>query len=122
MQLAISNTQHHYSVIFLILLLLLLKPSYSMSSFDYKGCVTDCLDGNCPSDPLQNSHLEPLLQFFGWNCLDDCKYKCQINETLQPDTKIHKYQGKWPFIRVLGMQEFLSVVFSLGNLGTYFTI
>ena len=27
-----------------------------------------------------------------------------------------KYAGKWPFVRVLGMQELLSVVFSVGNL------
>jgi post-GPI attachment to proteins factor 3 len=27
-----------------------------------------------------------------------------------------KYYGKWPFRRVAGMQEFFSVLFSLGNL------
>ncbi|KGG52663.1 hypothetical protein DI09_148p50 [Mitosporidium daphniae] len=29
---------------------------------------------------------------------------------------VKKYYGKWPFLRVFGMQEFFSVLFSLGNL------
>lgn len=28
----------------------------------------------------------------------------------------YQYHGKWPFVRILGMQEFFSVLFSIGNL------
>ncbi|KAF9956505.1 hypothetical protein BGZ72_002744 [Mortierella alpina] len=34
---------------------------------------------------------------------------------LQSDEPVHQYHGKWPFYRILGMQEPASVVFSLLN-------
>src|SRR5690606_5116499 len=59
-----------------------------------------------------------------WSVEDECKYQCmhEIEEIrrlrvdhagqYQPE----QYFGKWPFKRVLGMQEPLSVLFSLLNL------
>ncbi|EPZ34749.1 Per1-domain-containing protein [Rozella allomycis CSF55] len=42
-----------------------------------------------------------------------------INQTendLKQNNRIHQYFGKWPFYRIFGMQEFASVLFSIGNL------
>jgi hypothetical protein len=38
-----------------------------------------------------------------------------VNQTRQTHNKTYQYYGKWPFIRLFGMQEFFSVLFSIGN-------
>lgn len=69
------------------------------------------------SDPA--FHLRLLL----WTCPSECDYTCQHIITDQrraqlaplPDP-IVQYHGKWPFIRLFGVQEPFSVLFSLLNL------
>jgi len=58
------------------------------------------------------------LKLFAWDCESDCEYQCMRNHTIQrkkSGLNVLQYHGKWPFIRVLGMQELFSSVFSLGN-------
>ena len=67
-----------------------------------------------------------LRRIMRWGCESDCRYTCmwmiegekrrQAIATNQ-DTTVYKYHGKWPFVRILGMQEPASVVLSLLNLG-----
>lgn len=71
-----------------------------------------------------------------WSCLDDCKYGCmhaveEHRRSQQQQQQVHgggklqpsygpvKYYGKWPFRRVAGMQEPLSVAMSLANLAAH---
>ena len=91
----------------------------------------------------QPGSVEALL---GWTCDDNCQYSCMWSTELdrrrggnEPVSPCHvvkpqrhhrvttspstpvlceqtKYHGKWPFIRVFGIQELASTVFSLGNL------
>ncbi|GIL59133.1 hypothetical protein Vafri_14048 [Volvox africanus] len=64
------------------------------------------------------------LRVFRWSCEDDCKYHCMwAVEAWKSSANgnegrfmTEKYYGKWPFLRVLGMQELASVLASLANL------
>ncbi|EFJ44205.1 hypothetical protein VOLCADRAFT_44760, partial [Volvox carteri f. nagariensis] len=60
------------------------------------------------------------LRVFRWKCEDDCTYHCMRAVEAWKSTggkgPIEKYYGKWPFLRVLGMQELASVLASLANL------
>ncbi|KAL3161386.1 amino acid permease [Trebouxia sp. C0010 RCD-2024] len=74
--------------------------------------------------PLSNGRAVPLtLRLFKWSCQDDCRYCCMSLRKLRTidglDGSAVKYFGKWPFQRLLGMQELLSVVFSLANLAAH---
>eukprot|EP00890_Picochlorum_soloecismus_P006626 jgi/Picsp_1/789/NSC_04278-R1_per1-like family protein len=67
---------------------------------------------------LANSS-SPLLRLLNWDCESDCQYECMW--TLEgyhreKGGKPLKYFGKWPFSRILGVQEPASVVLSVMNL------
>lgn len=67
-------------------------------------------------------HVALGLRLMLWTCSAECDYTCQHVITdrrvlrdppmLEP---VVQYHGKWPFHRILGMQEFFSVVFSFMN-------
>lgn len=55
---------------------------------------------------------------FQWSCQADCDYKCQqiiSKQRQEHGDPMVKFHGKWPFVRVLGITEFASTVFSIGN-------
>lgn len=67
-----------------------------------------------------------LRRIMRWGCESDCRYKCmweiegdkrRQGTADDQDKTVYKYHGKWPFVRILGMQEPASVVLSLLNLG-----
>lgn len=82
---------------------------------------TECV-AQCKTD--RDNCTQPQTSF--WTCGEDCEYRC-MHSIVTPYPV--QYRGKWPFIRVftsvfcwllssvqvLWMQEFLSVVFSLGT-------
>ncbi|KAI1345182.1 Per1-like protein [Xylariaceae sp. FL0016] len=85
---------------------------------EFRQCVEVCAHENC--DPNNNPTPIPLhRRLLLWTCSQECDHTCQhiISERRvaagQPITQFH---GKWPFVRVLGMQEPFSVLFSLGNM------
>ncbi|KAL2127045.1 hypothetical protein VTI74DRAFT_11432 [Chaetomium olivicolor] len=60
-----------------------------------------------------------------WTCPAECDYTCQHIVTAdrlasRPPLPVVQFHGKWPFHRVLGMQEPCSVLFSLGNLAAHY--
>lgn len=65
------------------------------------------------------SSLLPLhLKLLGWDCVLNCDYECQrivTKERCKNNQEICQFHGKWPFLRVFGIQEFASVIFSIGN-------
>uniref|UniRef100_A0A7N0VKW1 Post-GPI attachment to proteins factor 3 n=1 Tax=Kalanchoe fedtschenkoi TaxID=63787 RepID=A0A7N0VKW1_KALFE len=67
---------------------------------------------------------EPLyLQWKQWDCLSECRYYCMINREIEREAiggGPIKYHGKWPFTRVFGVQEPVSVAFSVLNLAMHF--
>lgn len=87
----------------------------------FQVCLMNCIEDSCPR-PLPLS-----LRLFWWTCEDDCKYQCMWSKnsihsfsTLsqqqqQQPTPTMKYYGKWPFKRMIGIQEPASVLFSILN-------
>ncbi|KAI8622132.1 post-GPI attachment to proteins factor 3-like protein [Chytriomyces sp. MP71] len=100
----------------LLLLPLIWTSSVQASSGDrlklYQNCVNKCAGHEC-DDPL------PLiLQLTGWDCVSNCRYLCSHKVTAVTQRKhnhIHQFHGKWPFIRMLGVQEPASALFSVLN-------
>lgn len=53
-----------------------------------------------------------------WTCERNCRYESMILDRevrKRTDEPAIKYTGKWPFDRVLGIQEWFSSIFSIGN-------
>ncbi|KAK9761088.1 hypothetical protein K7432_014267 [Basidiobolus ranarum] len=101
-------------LILLIGLIACVYGSYGDSQPAFTECVEDCERGICAVNPTLPLSLRLTL----WTCLDDCKYNCmqQITESAaKSGEQIVQYYGKWPFIRIFGLQEPASVVFSILN-------
>lgn len=100
---------------------------------EFKNCLSKCVMlMNCEEtspgeikgeteytkEYFENSFaLNPLFQAF-WSCKSDCNYKCQQIVTairMKSGLEMEQFYGKWPFLRVIGIQEFYSSLFSLGN-------
>lgn len=57
-------------------------------------------------------------RILGWSCADECSYGCMwrtVFAFLERGWPIPQFYGKWPFLRLFGMQEPASVIFSLLN-------
>ncbi|KAG5387069.1 hypothetical protein IGI04_038539, partial [Brassica rapa subsp. trilocularis] len=122
----------------LLLLQCLLSVSYaSLGDADpnYRACVGECEISGCVGQlcfPQCNSSSntgpwytqEPLyLQWQKWGCQGDCRYHCMVNREKERETLGEsplKYHGKWPFKRLLRIQEPASVAFSVLNLAMHF--
>ena len=55
-----------------------------------------------------------------WSCPEECSYQCMWdtveNSYRKNDFPVQQFHGKWPFIRILGIQEPASALFSIFNL------
>lgn len=64
--------------------------------------------------------INPICRgLFLWDCALDCNYKCQrivTEHQVSSGGQVVQFYGKWPFVRVFGMQEVASVAFSVANL------
>lgn len=89
---------------------------------DFKLCLADCLvDESC--DQRLFVRGQPLvLRWLAWDCDAECKYRCmwqteeKNKETGRPAIQ---YYGRWPFKRILWMQEPGSTIFSAVNLAAH---
>ncbi|KAL3834499.1 hypothetical protein ACJIZ3_009235 [Penstemon smallii] len=96
----------------------------------YQACVEQCGKTGCNFTSPGNSidgpwyRQEPLyMQWKQWDCLSDCRYDCMLSregERLKLGYKPAKYHGKWPFKRIYGIQEPVSVALSALNLAVQF--
>lgn len=62
--------------------------------------------------------LSADLRLIGWNCFDNCDYQCQRIVTKNrraQGLETLQFHGKWPFLRILGVQELFSTIFSIAN-------
>ncbi|ATY63545.1 Mn2+ homeostasis Per1 [Cordyceps militaris] len=84
---------------------------------EFKDCVQVCEAENC-----RDGHQTPIplhRRLLLWNCPAECDHTCQHIITAQRvagGAPVVQFHGKWPFRRLLGLQEPCSVLFSLGNL------
>jgi len=89
----------------------------SQEGQNFVDCVKNCVRYNCTSDGKSKKPLPFVLNLFFWSCEDNCKYECMDEIATNSEySDLVKYGGKWPFKRVFGIQEILSVIFSLSNL------
>ncbi|KAI3918659.1 hypothetical protein MKX01_041979 [Papaver californicum] len=105
----------------------------------YKTCVEQCKNTGCVGENcFQHCRFssdgasadgkwymqEPLyLRWKQWDCQSDCRYHCMLDREKEREnlgSAPVKYHGKWPFKRVFGIQEPVSVAFSAFNLAMQF--
>lgn len=82
----------------------------------YQLCLSLCESKRCG---INHPPIPWYLRLLLWTCLDDCGYVCGHKLTDEADLgreAYHQFHGKWAFHRVFGIQEPMSVIFSLGNL------
>ncbi|KAH9624234.1 hypothetical protein KSS87_004977 [Heliosperma pusillum] len=105
----------------------------------YRDCVEHCeLTGCVGSECFQLCQFtadgnisdgqwylqEPLyLKWKHWDCSSDCRYNCML--TREEERRVFgekpiKYHGRWPFLRVYGIQEPVAVALSALNLAVQF--
>ncbi|XP_009615087.1 uncharacterized protein [Nicotiana tomentosiformis] len=131
-----------YWITFLVVLFCLVG-TFDASAGDadplYRACFDQCKKTGCAGEtcflhckiPLDASSSddnwylkEPLYLWLKQaNCQSDCQYHCMLQR--EKDRATHgfgpvKYHGKWPFKRVFGLQEPVSVAFSVLNLAMHF--
>ncbi|KAA8544969.1 hypothetical protein F0562_019814 [Nyssa sinensis] len=105
----------------------------------YRACVEQCEKTGCVGERCfphckfssDGASLdgpwymqEPLyLRWKQWDCQSDCRYFCMLDREEEKTALGHgpvKYHGKWPFKRVYGIQEPVSVALSALNLAMHF--
>ncbi|GAB6031030.1 Post-GPI attachment to proteins factor 3 [Chamberlinius hualienensis] len=115
--------------LFLCLLLLgiggrfirVVEASIGDQSTHYRQCLDHLEDTVCKNQTrtVEMRAKQPISQWLtGWTCLDECRYHCMwatVKQFVNRELPIPQFHGKWPFIRLLGMQEPASVIFSLLN-------
>lgn len=86
---------------------------------DFRNCVSSCVDITCSNKPETTYQLPLHLRLLFWDCAQNCDYNCQritTRQRLAQGFNVVQYHGKWPFIRLYGIQEPASVLFSILNL------
>ena len=71
----------------------------------------------------RNFEISTFENLITWNCRDECKYQCMhktTNAFISRKWKIPQFHGKWPFVRILGIQEPASVFFSILNIFVHY--
>lgn len=106
----------------IILLASPIQTSNGNNQEDYRECLMRCREAEGCSKrffPLGQSLVNKI---FLWDCTSECQYNCMwITEAnnLQKKLPTVQYYGKWPFLRLFGMQEPASAILSIGNLGAH---
>jgi hypothetical protein len=84
---------------------------------EFQECLKICESKNC--DYFNPVPVQLHLRLLFWTCKSECDYACQhsvTQERIRDGEPVEQFHGKWPFRRLLGIQEPLSVLFSLMNL------
>ena len=103
-----------YVRFFFVFGVVLIRSSGSSGDTDpqFRSCVRRCV-------PTCDSENFPLsLKLLRWDCTGNCQYNCMriISDDLLIATgEVRKFFGHWPYLRLGGIQEPASVVFSLAN-------
>jgi post-GPI attachment to proteins factor 3 len=93
----------------------------------YYNCMKTCKASNCTNDRLSVFDArQPLhLKLLGWECVDECKYECMwatTNWFMKHRQRVPQFYGKWPFVRIFGVQEPASAFASILNLLSHFNM
>uniref|UniRef100_A0A0X3PA20 Post-GPI attachment to proteins factor 3 n=3 Tax=Schistocephalus solidus TaxID=70667 RepID=A0A0X3PA20_SCHSO len=96
-------------------------------SYVYQQCISACLSTECnvavPNATASGVYRPPALALYEravvWNCEDECKYCCTwwaVEAFHKDGLPVPQFYGKWPQVRIFGIQEPASALFSLLNL------
>lgn len=87
----------------------------------YRECLAQCYETQCVSHTpfLTEYDVNVFSKYLLlWTCPLDCDFKCRSHVAATRKSQglpIVQFHGKWPFHRILGITEFFSTLFSLGN-------
>ncbi|XP_067649317.1 post-GPI attachment to proteins factor 3-like [Haliotis asinina] len=87
-------------------------------SWFHQKCVRNCYTANCSNVDAFLQKQPYHLQLLHWNCIDECKYECMwstVDAFRRDGSGVPQFHGKWPFVRILGIQEPASTLFSILN-------
>ncbi|CAH8848307.1 unnamed protein product [Trichobilharzia szidati] len=99
-------------------------------SYVFHKCSKNCLNEMCESSLLSNkqnywdeyfnsSQSVVFEHTILWDCKSECKYRCMwstVSAFERDGLPVPQFNGKWPFVRLWGIQEPASAVFSFVNL------
>ncbi|TGZ76071.1 hypothetical protein CRM22_000011 [Opisthorchis felineus] len=113
----------------LTLCLSCMLPSLASSgdrSYVFFMCNRRCLSSLCnrsenggPPDWNKVHPVDMLEDTIRWNCPRECRYRCMwktVEAFVSDGLPVPQFYGKWPFLRLLGIQEPASALFSGLNL------
>nr|SVE92417.1 EOG090X0702 [Megafenestra aurita] len=87
----------------------------------FHSCLENCLAENC-SAIAQEFHIPLHLRLLQWTCSDECKYFCMwptVDWFIEAGIGAQQFYGKWPFLRIFGVQEPAAAIFSILNLACH---
>lgn len=87
-------------------------------SYVFQKCLSSCNASNCEDETTSKSKQPFSLWLLGWDCIAECKHDCMwrtVDAFLRDGSAVPQFYGKWPFVRIFGMQEPASVLFSVLN-------
>ena len=85
---------------------------------NFRLCVNTCAKTVCQGQTFLD-HQGVLDWITNWQCYDQCTYDCMWRTVAlfhKHNRKTPQFHGKWPFIRMFGMQEPAAAIFSVFNL------
>ncbi|GAB4836677.1 hypothetical protein Ancab_001590 [Ancistrocladus abbreviatus] len=104
----------------------------------YRSCVDQCRNNGCVgercfpqckfssdsvyADGPRHNQASLYLWWRQLDCQSDCRYYCMVDREIEKEALGYgpvKYHGKWPFKRVFGFQEPVSVALSALNLAMH---
>jgi len=90
-------------------------------SVTFYNCLQKCLSVNC-TDSSKIVDAPIYLKLLQWTCPDECKYTCMwptVDWFVNAGIGVQQFYGKWPFIRIFGVQEPAAAFFSILNLACH---
>lgn len=109
-----------WSILLFVLVFLLPTLSNPQGNHqrDFQHCLHQCLLSEDCDNRYYSAGQSMFNRLFLWDCKSECQYRCMWdNERIIQSFGLSRcqYYGKWPFPRVMGIQELGSVAFSIGN-------
>ncbi|XP_043467900.1 post-GPI attachment to proteins factor 3 [Leptopilina heterotoma] len=114
------------SVLFIVFsnfIIITISSSGDRSQY-YVVCVSNCNSKSCQIDGEYRRYPSLELRLLNWSCRDNCSYDCMwktVTYFNKYGFEVPQFHGKWPFIRILGVQEPASTLFSVFNLYEHVT-
>ncbi|XP_045515452.1 post-GPI attachment to proteins factor 3 [Pieris brassicae] len=92
----------------------------------YNKCLKNCNNENCTKENQFKPHAAALQDIWSkiswWTCDDECRYNCMwktVQGFEERGFNTPKFHGKWPFRKIMGVQEPASTFASFLNLAVH---